>query len=101
VADEAAGGSAPFRTSIPPRAHDVAEMSSWLPAPFDRLSVAPPAPIEDGFASAWEDAVRAMLLRDHLVAREALQRCKAIRPGDPAVEANLSRLEALGAQEKP
>ena len=49
----------------------------------------------------WEDAVRAMLLRDHLVAREALQRCNAIRPGDPAVEANLSRLEALGAQEKP
>jgi len=100
LSDEARGQAGPRRTSLPPPGNG-APLSSWLPASFEPVEIEPIPALPDGFALAWEEAVRAMLLRDHLAARDALERCRALRPDDPAVEANLARLDALGAQEAP
>jgi len=60
---------------------------------------AAPEVVDDGFAMHWEEAVLAMLARDHDAARAALAYCRELRPDDQAVLANLQRLDALKARE--
>lgn len=56
----------------------------------------PPDPIEAAFASAFDEGVEALLVKDYATAYAAFGRAAAIRPDDPKVATNLERLRQLG-----
>jgi CheY-like chemotaxis protein len=95
-ADESAVGGRGRRTSFPPPR--AAALTSWRPPSAPPMEAAPEV-VDDGFAMHWEEAVLAMLARDHDAARAALEHCRQLRPDDQAVLANLQRLDALKARE--
>ncbi len=60
---------------------------------------APPAPAPsagDPFDAVWEEAVSALLARDHARAHALFLEAQRLRPGDRKVEANLARLRDMG-----
>ena len=59
---------------------------------------APAAP--DPFDACFEEAVSALLARDHAKAYALFTVANRLRPGDRKVEANLARLREMGQGDK-
>ncbi len=76
------GGSIPVEPPRPPA------------APPARPAAAPA--VADPFDSVWEEAVSALLARDHARAYALFLEARRLRPGDRKVEANLARLRDMG-----
>lgn len=68
------------------------------PSPLPDLAPATAAPgaAADPFDAAWEEAVSALLARDHARAYALFLEAGRLRPGDRKVEANLARLRDMG-----
>ena len=64
--------------------------------PTAPVVAAPPTPVDDGYAAAWERGVAALLDHDYRTAWDAFAQALAVRPGDPIASANLTRLRSLG-----